>query len=223
MRYYLDNGVVVDSDNTAKSYKQPARATIAYIESLENVDNIMDYGCGKLRYSLYLKNKCETLTLVDSGRQLSKVQKIHDYKTSIVDFVNTSLQNTRAINPDQLFEDEVLYDFVFCSNVLSAIPSEEARNEVLQNILGKLKKDGEAIFITQYANSFYNKKEKNNNAQKYFDGWLTNKNFKGTYYGLLNKKKLTEILMNAGFDIVKSWTVDQSVFVNVKRINYLDC
>jgi 2-polyprenyl-3-methyl-5-hydroxy-6-metoxy-1,4-benzoquinol methylase len=217
MIYYIKNKARVFSHNSARSDKQASKVVLQYIDSLDQKEDLLDFGCGKLRYSLSLKAKCKNLTLVDSSEQLERVQVVHNINSTVVDYTKKNLKNTRVINVENLKSDLKQYDYVFCSNVLSAIPCEKEIQNVLSLILNRIKFDGEALFITQYTNSFYSNLSKCQYSKKHLYGWLTEKNGKATYYGLLDCKSLSSLLSRNGFEITKSWRVGQSAFVRCKR------
>lgn len=114
-----------------------------------------------------------------------------------------------------MLEDPRKYDIIFCSNVLSAIPDGEARSQLLKSIHCKLKMDGKAIFITQYTNSFYSQLKNRDDVVEHLDGVITNGKSKATYYGILGKNKLKELLESHKFKIHKIWNKDQSTYAEV--------
>lgn len=217
MKYQVMDNIIVDSSRTAKSYLQQSSRVIDLINSFEYVPNILDYGCGKMRYSLSLNDKCAQLTIIDSELQLGKIQMIHGEKSSIRSFVKGKYPEIRVMNNDEILKDNVKYDIIFCSNVLSAIPDTVVRSQLLSTIHDKLKDNGKAYFITQYTNSFYCQLKKRENSFQYLDGILCPSNGRASYYGIIGKEKLRELLELHRFNIQKVWNVDQSTYAEVSR------
>ena len=49
--HYTINEYLIKSENAALSYQQTNSQVLKYIDALPNDINILDYGCGKCRYS----------------------------------------------------------------------------------------------------------------------------------------------------------------------------
>lgn len=217
MIYTINKDLNIDSSRTAKSYLQQSCRVVDFIRSFEFVDSILDYGCGKLRYSLELRDKCDNLSLLDSNVQLNRVQMIHNTKISVKEYISKNYPDIKIISTDEICNVEDKFNIIFCSNVLSAIPDYKIRSNLLYQIYSKLKDDGKAYFITQYTNSFYSKLSKRDNVIQHLDGFISKNGSKSTYYGILGKDKLTELLEKHGFNVIKVWNVDQSTYAEVTR------
>ncbi len=213
MKYYLDNNIIIKSEDAAKSYKQSSQHVINYIKSLDYVEAILDYGCGRLRYSKLLSNRCNKITLVDSIDQINRLQTIYDEKTTVKDYVKSHMKDAVLLSIEEYEQCDDKFDIIFCSNVLSAIPSKKVRKHILHNLKKSLSSNGKLIIINQYRNSFYNNLKTRENTIEYMEGVLTIDADNSKYYGLLNKEIILSILKDASFNIVDCWYKDQSCFV----------
>jgi hypothetical protein len=83
MRYKISSGVEIRTENAAKPASQPSQFLVDLISGLPHVSMTFDYGCGKLRYVKAISSKTDTLTLIDSEIQLSRLQMLGNKETSI--------------------------------------------------------------------------------------------------------------------------------------------
>lgn len=215
MRYKV-RGLEVRSENAAKSVYQPARKVVDWINSHERVNRCLDYGCGKLRYAHFLLEISELLDLVDSKEQLNRHQKIGEEYISVENFVKKYWPSARAITVPEFNKQDKKYDIILCANVLSAIPSRRTFNNTIKILSKCLTHNGEALFVTQYTNSFFSKIKTNPKARRHFHGWLVDSLNGPSYYGLINRPKLCSALEANGFQVKKSWTAGQSAFALCK-------
>lgn len=216
MRYSLGNGVI-RSENTAKSIAQAGSYLTQFIGSHEQVNTAIDYGCGKLRYALTLSRICGKLVLVDSAIQLNRQQKLAGSVGTIRDFAGENLSNAVVRSVEEFEPGKWASDFTLCANVLSAIPSEEDRNTALQLIRSSLAAAGEALFVTQYTNSYFRAIQKSGRTIPHLDGWLVSGKKRVSYYGAINKDRLVSLLAAAGFGVRKAWISGQSAYVLCSR------
>ena len=105
-----------------------------YISSKASRDiEILDYGAGRLRNSLYLLEQgFENISLIDTKEQIKNWDKHKNkfkeiYSTEEIEFINTK------------------YDYILCSYVLNVIPSYEERVTVIKNINRLLNDNGIAV------------------------------------------------------------------------------
>lgn len=209
MHYSVDNKII-KTDITAKSIKQQSQYLVDYIKNMEPVEYCLDYGCGKLRYSLELLKKSAHLTLVDSEIQLKKRQRINGELTTVYDYAQHRLMNTEALNIVEFSNSDTSYDFILCANVLSAIPCKNTHNRILENIKCKLKKNGKCLIVNQYTNSFYSKIAKDKNSTKHLYGFIRSKNNTHTYFGQLYGENIVSLLKPFSFEMIKVWNTGQS-------------
>ena len=215
MHYQIDN-FTIKSENAALSNKQTNKNVLKKIETLSNHMTALDYGCGKLRYTIPLSKTVNDVVAIDSPEQLDRKQVIDGIKTTIRDYVLTN----NKINVFEINSQEWLikrYDFILCTNVLSTIPFHQVRLNVLKNIESSLKDDGEAFISVQYRNSYFKEYGTRQNATCFYDGWiLTNKNSR-TFYGLILPEKLKELCFAAGLNIKNLFLDDGSAFITATK------
>lgn len=212
MRYKI-KGDIIRSENAAKPHHQASRVMIEWIASQPQLGRVLDYGCGKLRYAPYLLSKATHLTLVDSEIQLSRVQQIHGERTTIRDYAQSKWAGTKVASAETFVAEATKYDFILCSNVLSAIPCVKTRKLVLASLFSAMKSDGQCLFTTQYRNSCFKQMAAMPSAESHLDGWIVKSKGMTSYYGILPKEKLERILRQNCYKILKSWHSGESAYV----------
>jgi hypothetical protein len=105
------------------------------------------------------------------------------------------------------------YHFVLCANVLSAIPCPNARARSLRSIHGALAKNGQVLFVNQHTNSYFTEARKDPNAVTHLDGWIAQSKAVASYYGILDKKSVINLIGRFGFVIEEAWVEGQSNYV----------
>jgi hypothetical protein len=212
MRYKLRNGVEIKTENAAKPASQPSQFLLRLIEELPHVTSTFDYGCGKLRYQVAITDKTDTLALVDSEIQLSRVQVLRTEKTSIRTIFRGSNQ-ILTFNDSEFANVNTKFDRGFCINVLSVIPSVRYRKTVLEVIQGRLRRGGECLFVVQYRNSDFNRMKAMTNARPWLDGFLVDSLRGHSFYGLISPVRLEASLKRAGFRICETTLNEGSVYI----------
>lgn len=178
---------------------------------------ILDYGCGKLRYSNVLSTKCSSLTLVDSEVQLSRKQSLGCRKTSVRLYARSRWPHSRTLNVDAFWCDRRSYDFVLCANVLSAIPDQRCRSRVLSKLASVLSRRGKCLFVAQYRNSYFKEVASSQVTIPHLDGWIMKGRRGACYFGVLGKEKLVTLAVRNGFGIIRAWTNGESAYVLARR------
>lgn len=209
---YIFDDVVIRSENAAKPYTMPSSYLSNYLKEMKLSGCALDFGCGKLRYSKSLVEKFEWVTFLDSEQQLGREQIIRGVRTSVFDYVTSNYQGSNAVSYEMMGSIKEKYDFILCSNVLSAIPCKATINKILSSISELLKRDGEALIVNQFRSSYFKKYEK---GVKHLYGYLYS-GMRGTsYYGILDKKTVEDICIENGLAIINSWVNDGSSYVKV--------
>ena len=196
---------------------KPAAPLRRWLGEIQEVSSALDYGCGKLRYSGVLARKCAMLTLVDSEAQLSREQQLGRTRATVRQFAQRHWPKCRVLNIDEFGRDRRTYDFVLCANVLSAIPDKRVRSRTLLKIASVLGKTGHCLFVAQYRNSYFKEVAVSPNAIAHLDGWILKTRRGAFYFGILNKQRLTSLLIRRGFLIEKEWTEGESAYVLARR------
>lgn len=196
MHYHV-NKYIIESELSAKSTKQTNKNVLEFISKLPSNYEVLDYGCGKLRYSIPLANQTSHVIAIDSIHQIEKKQIIEDYFIAPKDY---ALENLFVQNVDSNGWRGKKYDVVFCTNVLSAIPEDSERFKILCNARNVLKSSGYMYIVVQYRNSYFNQYQFRENAIKHNDGWLINRgNNKCSFYGMMTSEKIIRMCDKAGF------------------------
>jgi len=217
MRYKIDCAEI-RSENAAKTMAEASAFLVDWLRSKPRVNNSLDYGCGKLRYSKYLARRCLRLSLVDSKVQLERSQVINKQVTNVIRYAHKHWPTCRTYTVEQFWAGvEERYDFVLCANVLSAIPSRIIRARSLRAIKACLRPEGQCLVVNQHANSYFKEAPKRAGATPHLDGWLLPSGRGACYYGILSREKTIRILRAVGFKVLDAWVEGQSTFVLVAR------
>lgn len=216
MHYKINDKIDIKSENAAKSTKQTNKIVMKYISQLSNEYTVLDYGCGKLRYTIPLCNTVKTVFAVDSRNQITRNQIIDGRKTTIT-YLESKIPNLRVFDVSEKYWLMQNYDIVLCCNVLSAIPNHSDRIQVLKNIRSVLKSNGEALITVQYRNSYFKLYGERESAFPYYDGWIINNRGNYSFYGIITSKALEKLCYEAGLKIVDIRLNDGSIYFIVKR------
>lgn len=198
MHYKIAKGVVVRTENAAKSDKQPSTFLVNLISKLPPVQSAFDVGCGKLRYTKTILETTDSLALTDSEIQLSRLQILCGAQTSIRGHFRGS-NRISIYNESQFANLRRRFDRGFCINVLPVIPIAARRRKVLEVIRSKLKRKGCCLFVVQYRNSDFDRMRKMPNAKPWLDGFLIDSLRGFSFYGLISPDHLSRMLRKAGF------------------------
>ena len=176
----------------------------------------LDYGCGKCRYSKQLSKKAKQVVLVDSEIQISRIQKIHSENTTVQEYARKYIKNATVFSLTDKNWKEKKYDFILCTNVLSAIPDINERKILLKNIASLLSNDGTALISVQHSNSYFKTYSKNPNAIKHEDGWIIKRGSSHSFYGIIKPNKLIEMCKKANLEIVNDYRKEGTIYLTVK-------
>ena len=143
---------------------------------------------------------------------MSRTQVLRGKQTSIRNMFKQS--NRLRVYNDREFRDlNTRFERGFCVNVLSVIPSYARRREILDVIHGKLKRDGECLFVVQYRNSDFTRMKKMANAKPWLDGFLVNSLRGYSFYGLIPPDRLEASLKRARFNVRETKLNEGSAYV----------
>lgn len=90
MHYKINDGII-ESELAAKSTRQPNKQVLKYINTLSSDEVVLDYGCGKLRYTIPLSKQVKKVVAIDSLEQLSKRQIINGKMMRLLDFYDEAI------------------------------------------------------------------------------------------------------------------------------------
>jgi hypothetical protein len=213
MRYRLrELGVEVRSENAAKPTGFRSKFVLNWIARHARVGLAVDYGCGRLRYSLPLCSIADKVIAVDSAEQLEKLQKVNGVRTTIQDFVRRK-RKIKAINVEEFEAAEFTADLIICINVLSAIPHKVERRRVASRVASHLNSTGVCLISVQHQNSDFNRVQRIGRARAYKDGYIIDMGKWVSFYGLLNRDYIANVLTGAGLDVESAFINGQSSYV----------
>jgi SAM-dependent methyltransferase len=214
--HYTINNIVIKSENTAKSSKQKNQIIVDYINRMKSCDSILDYGCGKCRYTRLLSPKAKDIFLLDSQIQIKRKQIIEGQYTTVLEYAN-EFSNVCVISAEDFQHINRLFDFILCTNVLSAVPCIEERKRILINIRRSLSKKGIALISVQYRNSYFNTYVENKDNIPYEDGWIIKKGNGYSFYGMIYPDALCSLCEESGLNVVDQFNNDGSTYVFVNK------
>ena len=213
MHYEID-GLVVESELAAKPLAQSNKYILQYISDIPWSSLVLDYGCGKLRFTIPLSMQVASVVAIDSRCQLNKVQTINGIRTSVAEYAKTRMHNVYVCEIEDKAWKEGKYDRILLTNVLSAIPFYETRLNVLSNVKSVLAGDGEVVISTQYRNSYFKTYEARSSCLKFYDGWLMRRSPTAyAFYGIVTPEKIAELCGKVGLAILNTVKIDGSVYV----------
>lgn len=213
--HYKINEFLIKSELAAKSVHQPNQYVLKFIEQIPRNFIVLDYGCGKLRYSIPLAKRVSEVVAIDSREQILKFQIINGKKTTLEDIC---FENIQIYSIDNDIWEKKNYDLVFCTNVLSAIPYEHIRLELLKKAVSVLKKEGVIFIAVQYRNSFFSKYKTRSDAKPFGEGWLIRKNnTEAFYYAPLSPEYIVSLCEKVGLYNINVKKHDGSCYVTAQK------
>jgi hypothetical protein len=108
--------------NSAPSQAQSAFSVrwSAPILSQNGVQDIAEYGCGRLRNLPILRRNFDNIDLVDLPQQVERIRTLLKPSNSV-----------RLITSDEFFKTNSRYDAIYLVSVLHTIPSKANRNNIM--------------------------------------------------------------------------------------------
>lgn len=214
--HYQTSEFVIESELAAKPVSQTNKYVIEYIANLPRNLYVLDYGCGKLRYSIPLAMQVKQVIGIDSTYQVDSSKKIGECICSPRDY---KMNNLAVMSIDDHDWRENVYDVVFCTNVLSAVPVESARLEIIENAKKVLKRDGYLFISVQYRNSYFSQYKTREDVVPYNDGWFIRRGRtnKGSFYAMLDAEYIISLCQRAGFDQFTVNKRDGSCFIEARN------
>lgn len=188
------------------------------LAELDETTRVLDYGCGKLRYTIPLARRVATVCAVDSEYQLARSQAIGGQTTTVREYAS-HLSNVVVMTPEECLSSSIVCDYVLCANVLSAIPDLDARTEVLAAAAGRLSSHGRGLVCTQYRHSSFAEYANCDRARRYADGYLIRDKSHGTsasFYGMIDRPSLVAHVERAGLRVTRSYVHDKSAYVEFR-------
>ncbi|HHQ4940778.1 methyltransferase domain-containing protein [Aeromonas allosaccharophila] len=194
--HYKIKGHNIKSHNAAKPHTQSSRQVIEELEEIVMTGKILDLGCGKLRYSDYLCEISQNICFADSRIQLERMQVIKGVRCSVQEYVTKKYPLSRCVAIEDIQDIDDQFDFIFCSNVLSAIPCEKALHTTMSIIYSLLSDSGKALIVNQHRSSYFKKFEM---GRPHLYGYLYKGNRGSSYYGIIDKSTIENLSREHGF------------------------
>lgn len=218
MRYNVQ-GLTIKSENAAQGPRRASRRVLEWIWAQETHSRILDYGCGKLRYTLPLSRRVREVLAVDSEAQLSRVQTVNGCRTSLIEYSRCHLENVRLSTPESVAWQCERLDAALLANVLSAVPVLAERERILARIRSCLRPGGELFLCSQFRNSTCDAYPENPRAERYLDGWFVrHSDGKGaSFYAMLSPTDLAKICHQAQMEVVREETIEHSAYLTARR------
>lgn len=194
--HYKIKGHSIKSHNAAKPHTQGSNQVIEELEEIVVTGQILDFGCGKLRYSDFLFGLSQNIVFVDSRVQLERMQVIKGIRCSVQEYVAKNYPFSRCVAIEDIQEVKNQFDFIFCSNVLSAIPCEETLNATMSIIHRLLSDSGKALIVNQHRSSYFKKFE---TGMPHLHGYLYKGSRGSSYYGIIDRPTIENLSRKHGF------------------------
>lgn len=217
MRYKI-KGTEIRSENAAKPATAAAASLVRWLRDRETTPSALDYGCGKLRYTQHLARRSKHIGIVDSQAQLQRMQRICGEYTSVEAYARRKWPSCTIQHARHFWKRPARrYHFVLCAHVLSAIPCPKTRAKSLRAIRAALENTGHALFVSQHTNSYFTEVRKRPSTRPHLDGWIAESKGGASYYGILNRDSVMELVSRFGFVVEEGWIEGQSNYVLVSK------
>lgn len=213
---YNIKGHRIRSQNAAKPHTQASKQVIDVLNSIANVESILDLGCGKLRYSDHLQRISKNICFSDSKIQLERLQVIKGINCSVKDYVMKNYPSSKCIAIEDIHSLSDKFDFIFCSNVLSAIPCEVTLNRTMSTIYNLLSDSGRALIVNQHRSSYFRKFKL---GEPHLHGYLYEGKKGSSYYGIIDKLTIESLAIKHCFYIDSFIKEDRTFALLTKRTN----
>lgn len=211
--HYVINDIIIKSELAAKPLSQTNKYILNYISNLPKEYSVLDYGCGKLRYSIPLAKQVSNVVAVDSTEQINMFQKIGNKICRPRDIL---MNNLKIRSLGEMDWNKKAFDLIFCTNVFSAIPFEQARLELIQNAKSVIKPAGTFFISVQYRNSYFNTYKTREDVKQYNDGWIIPKKNIFAFYAPITPEYIVELCKKVGFLSFFVTKHDGSCFIEAK-------
>lgn len=213
MHYQFD-GLTIRTENAAKPISQASRSVLDWIRTLPKTATVLDYGCGKFRYTIPLARQVKRVIAVDSSNQIERVQTINKRRGTLRMYATKYLSNVKVYEVSEKDWARPIYDVILCTNVLSTIPRTRDRIALLRRLRGVMDRDTILFLCTQFRNSYFRGYEANPNARYIKDGWLVRKNGTGSFYAILPPDELKTLCKRASLCVTECYSKGESAYVH---------
>ena len=214
VRYFV-KGTLLRTENAAKPFSHRSKSVTDYLRALPKVDTLLDFGCGKLRYSDLLSRIGRQVSFLDSHLQLTRQQTVRGRMGTVTDTVRRLYPHAEVIPAEEITKCTRKYSLVTCTNVLSAIPDAQALVDVIRSIRRLTKPTGMAVFVNQHKNSYFRNFER---GTPHLFGHLVEGKQGSSYYGVMTKERVIDLLLESGMGILEAWNCGEINFVEARPL-----
>lgn len=193
----------IKKENTAITNGVSKSAKIVSQE-IEKTKKILDYGCGKLRNTIFLLNQGFHVDAVDTQVQILNLQQKYLEAVTNLENIETLIKLDR-IYEDKEFDKEEEYDICLCSFVLNVVSEKDERKEIIQKIYRAVKKGGLIYIETRTDKDILKAKHK----EIYKDGFIIGNGRIRTFQKQINE---VDLLQYFGFKYIEN--------IKITIINY---
>lgn len=211
--HYEIEGALIKTENAAKPISQASKHLLNWIDCLRSNLVVLDYGCGKFRYTIPLARRVSSVYAVDSMCQIEREQMIAGVRTTLRNYAKRHAKNVCVCDVESDKWRRRRYGVILCANVLSAIPIRKQRQYVLKQLNTVLRQSGQLLVTTQYRNTHFNSYERSPDVRRYLDGWLGKSRQGNFFYGVIPPHELERLCVRAGFNVLKSGSKGETAYV----------
>lgn len=215
MHYKIEN-MIVKSENSAKPINSPSFEFIAMLQDFIDLsDTVLDFGCGKLRYTVPLSKFSNHVVGVDSKEQLTRIIQLDGKKTTLVEY-SAQFANIELYSTSNKSWEKIVYNKIVLAHVLSSIPFDDERVKVIRMLLSVMNEQTKLIACTTHRMSYFKKWEQSERIIHFNNGYLV-RTPNPSYFGIINKDKLAEYFESNGYEIIKTFISNDNSYCICKR------
>lgn len=176
--------------------------------------HILDFGAGKLRYSLFLLGLGHHVTAVDYPEPFERPTP--EIESAVERAKMYSQQFDRVFYPTELLALDRSFDLALLISVINIVPDPLERLFILDQCNRKLEPDGYLIWFGYYGDVSQLKAT----SDRITDGGCTSQKGRKTFYKNLPKKEAVRLGRLMGFKVVESlhFDVDKNVAYLFRRV-----
>lgn len=211
---YLVKGIEIHSDRAAIPSGRKSARFQRLLARIAPSRAGLDYGCGKLRHIEDQLTRFRFLTVVDSTEQMTKTQMIHGRATTVEAYCRRYRGRVSSFRLTETNRIRRRHDWAFLTNVLSAIPTRDARMEALHTIHSLLKPEGRLLVISQYKNSKFAAFEI---GRRHLDGYIYRSRRGHHFFGRITLATLRSYLRRTGFTVTRITSAKGYFYVTAQK------
>ena len=214
--HYKINDTLIKSENAAKPTFTPSKDMLFLLKKyIKKSDHVLDYGCGKLRYTIPISKMAKIVHGVDSNEQIYRPIKLRGKTISIYNLAKKYKNIVlHAISKKEW--QKFKYDKILLSHVLSAVPHEKDRFKIACALHGVMHAESILIACTNHRMSYFKKWDISPRVEKYNDGYFIKEPIP-SYFGIINKVKLAGYFEQSGFEILQLFIKEDNTYCICKK------